>query len=231
MAGAPLQETSGENRYHRLQRIVLVVGVLTLGAAIGAGFVAFQRDTLLGIATSLAGLIVLGILFALYEVVRMVAAIEENTRRASSLTPYTMQMTHGMNSIKNELEEMGRNLQIVSYNTQALTEKMHTITSDMQVATEKLQDIAMYSRTTAVLLHFQSKQSPQHAPAHNGDLAYDQAAEQAAQADVPAPAAQAAEPLTGEDIISDEAACQPGSNGEHAPEHHPDDQLSYRELS
>jgi hypothetical protein len=132
--------------------------------------------------------------------------------------PYTMQMTHGMNSIKSELEEMARNLQIVSYNTQALTEKMHSVSNDMQAATEKLQDIAMYSRTTAVLLHFQGKQSPHSAPAQNGDLAYDQAE-------------QAAEPLTDEEVIRDEAAYQHSTNGEHAPEHLADEELSYRELS
>lgn len=222
MAGAPLQESSGEQRYHRLHTLVLVVGVLALGTAMGASFLAFQRDILLGIAITLAGLLVLGMLFVLYEAVRIVAAIEENTRRANSLTPYTMQMTHGMNSIKNELEEMSRNLQIVSYNTQALTEKMHSVSNDVQAATEKLQDIAMYSRTTAMLLHFQGKQSPQPTPAQNGDFAYDQAAAQAA---------QAAEPITDDEVICDEPTYQQSGNGEHAPESLPDDKLSYRELS
>lgn len=157
MSGAPHTDPSVEQRYRRLRIVLIVIGLLTLSGAIGASFIAFRRDLLLGLTISFAGMLAIGIVFAIYEAIHVAAAIEENTRRANALTPYTMQMTHSLTAVQHAMEELKTTLQVVSYNSQAITEKMHGVTRDMQSLREQLDAVAMYSRTTAVLLHFQQK--------------------------------------------------------------------------
>lgn len=167
MAEIHLIEPPVEKKYTWLQPVFITGGLFTLAGAIAAGFVAFQRDILLGFAISFVGLLALLFILALYQAMRVFLAIEENTRRANTMAPYTMQMTHSLTATQNVMEE-------ITSSMQALSEEMGRMNGELHELAEKLNAIGTYSRTTAVLLHHQIK-SGKRAWETNGQAAPDAA--------------------------------------------------------
>jgi hypothetical protein len=162
MSGTQTNDTVVEKQHGWLRVVTVLTASLTIPGAIVASVIAFQRDLLLGFTISSVGLLVACSIVGMYHLTRLLFRIEENTRRAKAMAPYTMQMSHSITATQNVMQELTTTMQ-------GIAEQMNTVSQDLHEATEKMNAVAKYSRTTAVLLHQQGKlEQAQHMVNGNG---------------------------------------------------------------
>jgi hypothetical protein len=138
--------------YEWLRVVVVVLGVLTLFGGMVGIIIAFQQSLMLGMVMSFAVILAVFVMLALVGIVQAIISIEENTRKVNTMAPYTMQTTTNLTAIHDVMEE-------VTVSMDTVARRMNTLGQTMHDLTEKLDSIALYSRTTAVLIHQQQNGS------------------------------------------------------------------------
>ncbi len=151
-----LVEPAVEQRYIWFRNIIGAAGAIIAVGSVLASYVAFQSSTLAGIAIAFVGFLATCFMFALFGLVHIFIAVEENLRRSNSMAGYTMQTTTNLTAIHDAMEDTAANLQ-------ATTEQVFAMQKNLRALAEKLDAIALYSRTTAVLIHQQHQGEQAHA--------------------------------------------------------------------
>jgi hypothetical protein len=157
-----LREPHVPKAYDWLRIVVIAVGIFTLFGGMVAALIAFQRDMLVGLMVSFAAVLAVFFVLAMAGIIFAILSIEENLRKANTMAPYTMQSTTNLTAIHDVMEE-------VTVHMHSVARRMNTLDRTMQDLTEKLDSVALYSRTTAVLIHRQQNGSTY--PHHNGAYA------------------------------------------------------------
>ncbi len=148
MAARRLVEPEVDRKYTWLRTATIGIGVLSMCGSVVAAFLAFQYNLLLGWIVTIGGLLILFLVLAMIGATRVFLSIEENVRRANTMSPYTMQTTHNLTAIHDVVEEM-------TVNMHNAATRMNHLKQDLHDVAEKLDAIALYSRTTAILIHQQ----------------------------------------------------------------------------
>lgn len=148
MAARRLVEPEVDRKYTWLRTATIGIGVLSMCGSVVAAILAFQYNLLLGWIVTIGGLLILFLVLAMIGATRVFLSIEENVRRANTMSPYTMQTTHNLTAIHDVVEEM-------TVNMHNAATRMNHLKQDLHDVAEKLDAIALYSRTTAILIHQQ----------------------------------------------------------------------------
>lgn len=166
MQDLELVEPAVEKRFQWLQITSVLLSVLAVGGGVFVSYVAFQYSLDLGLWVSCAALMVALLLIAISGAIHVIISMEEQNRRANTMAQFTMKTTHNLTAIYSVMEEVTSNMQVVTW-------EMHKTTQDLQGLAQKLDDIALYSRTTAILIHNQRGQAASDAQpqirANNGN--------------------------------------------------------------
>lgn len=161
--GAILTAPAIEARHRRLRIFVIAYTVVGLLATLGAGaasLFAFPDNVFASQAVAFGGLLAGVSVLGVMGTVRVLLAIEieENTRRVNSMAQYTMQTTLDLTAMRDAIEEMTAAMQATSQTT---VRQMEQMSRDMRAMSERIESVAEYSRTTAILLHRQSSSEAQ----------------------------------------------------------------------
>jgi uncharacterized protein YoxC len=114
----------------------------------------FRSDVLLilGIGTLVIGLLTIFLIFPISEAIHVFLAIEENTRKLTTMSQYTMQTTHNLTAIYDVTEELNRRVY-------ANNQQLAATARDVQALREQVDALAEYARVTAIIAHRQYQQS------------------------------------------------------------------------